>query len=69
MFKQVQGALEEAGVQVYSADLTMMPQTTIPVDDGEARQVLKLIEALEELDDVQNVYANFDIPEEVMASL
>ena len=69
VFKQVQGALEEAGVQVYSADLTMMPQTSIPVDGGEARQVLKLIEALEELDDVQNVYANFDIPEEVMASL
>jgi transcriptional/translational regulatory protein YebC/TACO1 len=69
VFKQVQGALVEAGVQVYSADLTMMPQTTIPVEGGEARQVLKLIEALEELDDVQNVYANFDIPEEVMASL
>ncbi len=69
VFKQVQGALEEAGVQVYSAELTMMPQTSIPVDGGEARQVLKLIEALEELDDVQNVYANFDIPEEVMASL
>ena len=69
VFKQVQGALEAAGVQVYSAELTMMPQTTIPVDGGEARQVLKLIEALEELDDVQNVYANFDIPEEVMASL
>jgi DNA-binding regulatory protein, YebC/PmpR family len=69
VFKQVQQTLEEAGVQVYSADLTMMPQTTIPVDGGEARQVLKLIEALEELEDVQNVYANFDIPEEVMASL
>ena len=47
----------------------MVPTTTIPVDGGEARQVLQLIDALEELDDVQNVYANFDIPEEVMASL
>jgi transcriptional/translational regulatory protein YebC/TACO1 len=47
----------------------MVPQSTIPVDGGEAKQVLNLIEALEELDDVQNVYANFDIPEEVMASL
>ena len=47
----------------------MLPQTTIPVDGGEATQVLRLIEALEDLDDVQNVYANFDIPEEVMASL
>jgi transcriptional/translational regulatory protein YebC/TACO1 len=47
----------------------MVPTTTIPVDGTEARQVLTLIEALEDLDDVQNVYANFDIPEEVMASL
>jgi transcriptional/translational regulatory protein YebC/TACO1 len=39
------------------------------VDGGEAKQVLQLIEALEDLDDVQSVYANFDIPEEVMASL
>ncbi len=69
VFKQVQRALEDAGVHVYSSDLTMMPQTSIPVEGGEARQVLKLIEALEDLDDVQNVYANFDIPEEVMASL
>ena len=68
-FKDVQGALEAAGVPVFSAEISMLPQTSIPVDGGEARQVLNLIEALEELDDVQNVYANFDIPEEVMASL
>ena len=47
----------------------MVPGSTIPVDGSEARQVLNLIEALEDLDDVQNVYANFDIPEDVMASL
>ena len=52
-----------------SAGTSMVPTTTIPVDGSEARQVLTLIEALEDLDDVQNVYANFDIPEEVMASL
>jgi YebC/PmpR family DNA-binding regulatory protein len=68
-FKGVQGALEEAGIAVFSAEVSMVPTTTIPVDGGEARQVLTLIDALEELDDVQNVYANFDIPEEVMASL
>ena len=68
-FKQVRDALEAAGVEVFSAEISMMPQTTIPVDGGEAKQVLNLIEALEDLDDVQNVYANFDIPEEVMASL
>ena len=68
-FTQVRDALETAGVEVFSAEISMMPQTTIPVDGGEAKQVLNLIESLEDLDDVQNVYANFDIPEEVMASL
>ena len=68
-FKDVRDALEAAGVEVFSAEISMVPQSTIPVDGGEAKQVLNLIEALEELDDVQNVYANFDIPEEVMASL
>jgi len=68
-FKQVQTALETAGVPIYSADLSMIPQATIPVDGSEANQVLRLMEALEDLDDVQNVYANFDIPEEVMAAL
>jgi YebC/PmpR family DNA-binding regulatory protein len=62
-------ALKRAGVPVSSAEITMLPQTTVPVEGGEARQVLGLIEALEELDDVQNVYANFDISEELMASL
>jgi YebC/PmpR family DNA-binding regulatory protein len=65
----VGNALREAGTEVFSAELTMLPQSTIPVDGGEARRVLQLIDALEDLEDVQNVYANFDIPEEVMASL
>jgi transcriptional/translational regulatory protein YebC/TACO1 len=47
----------------------MLPQSTVPVEGGQAKQVLALLEALEELDDVQNVYANFDIPEAVMAEL
>ncbi len=68
-FKTVQGALEAAGVAIYTAELSMIPQTAIAIDGSEAAQVLRLVEALEELDDVQNVYANFDIPEEVMASL
>ena len=65
----VRDALRTAGIEVFSAELTMLPQSTIPVDGGEARRVLQLIDALEDLEDVQNVYANFDIPEEVMASL
>ena len=68
-FKAVETALRGAGVPVSSAEISMVPTTTIPVDGGEARHVLQLIDALEELDDVQNVYANFDIPEEVMSSL
>src|SRR5207249_10323492 len=68
-FKAVEGALQRAGVSVESSEISMIPTTTIPVDGGDARHVLQLIDTLEELDDVQNVYANFDIPEEVMASL
>jgi YebC/PmpR family DNA-binding regulatory protein len=67
-FKEVQRALERAGIPVMSAELSMIPAVAVPVTGGEAKQVLQLIEALEDLDDVQNVYANFDIPEEVMAS-
>jgi YebC/PmpR family DNA-binding regulatory protein len=67
--RAVREALEAASVPVSSAELTMMPQTAIPVDGGEAKQVLNLIEALEDLDDVQAVYANFDISEELMSAL
>jgi YebC/PmpR family DNA-binding regulatory protein len=65
----VRDALGAAGIEIFSAELTMLPQSTIPVDGGEARRVLQLIEALDDLEDVQNVYANFDIPDEVMAAL
>jgi YebC/PmpR family DNA-binding regulatory protein len=65
----VRDAIRGAGIEVFSAELTMLPQSTIPADGTEARKVLALIEALEDLEDVQSVYANFDIPEEVMASL
>jgi YebC/PmpR family DNA-binding regulatory protein len=65
----VRDAIGSAGFEIFSAELTMLPQSTIPVDGTEAKKVLQMIEALEDLEDVQNVYANFDIPEEVMASL
>jgi YebC/PmpR family DNA-binding regulatory protein len=68
-FAAVRDAIEAAGIPMLSAELTMLPQSTIPVEGGQAKQVLALLEALEELDDVQNVYANFDIPESVMAEL
>lgn len=68
-FAQVRDAISAAGVPMLSAELTMAPQTTVPVDGSQAKQVLALLEALEDLDDTQNVYANFDIPESVMAEL
>jgi transcriptional/translational regulatory protein YebC/TACO1 len=46
-----------------------MPSTTIAIDEAKANQVLRLVDALEELDDVQNVYGNFDLSEDVLASL
>jgi YebC/PmpR family DNA-binding regulatory protein len=66
-FTAVRDALVAVGVPMVSAELTMEPTMTVPVDGGKAKQVLNLIDGLEELDDVQNVYANFDIPEEVFA--
>jgi YebC/PmpR family DNA-binding regulatory protein len=68
-FTAVRDAIDSAGIPMLSAELTMLPQSTVPVEGGQAKQVLALLEALEELDDVQNVYANFDIPESVMAEL
>ena len=68
-FTAVRDAMEQAGVSMLSAELALVPQSTVPVEGGQARQVLALLEALEELDDVQNVSANFDIPEAVMAEL
>ncbi|HET9723976.1 MAG TPA: YebC/PmpR family DNA-binding transcriptional regulator [Actinomycetota bacterium] len=68
-FVGVRDALEGAGIAMLSAELAMVPQTTVPVEGGQARQVLALLETLEDLDDVQTVSANFDIPEAVMAEL
>ena len=63
----VRKALEDAGVQVASSELTMLPQSGVPVGRDKAESVLRLIEALEDLDDVHAVYSNFDIPEEILA--
>ena len=67
-FRGVRDAIEAAGIPMVSAELTMVPQTMVPVEGTQARTVLNLLEALEDLDDVQAVYGNFDIPEEIMAS-
>jgi YebC/PmpR family DNA-binding regulatory protein len=65
----VRGALEGAGMEVESSDLTQIPTTTLPLEQEDAKKVLGLIDALEELDDVQDVYANFDIPDDVLAAI
>ncbi|PIU45084.1 MAG: YebC/PmpR family DNA-binding transcriptional regulator [Ignavibacteriales bacterium CG07_land_8_20_14_0_80_59_12] len=67
-FEPVKKALEGKGVKVENAGLEMVPQNTVRVEGKEAEQVLKLIESLEDHEDVQHVYANFDIDEKVMAS-
>jgi len=65
----VHTALEEAGLEPGSSELSMVPTTTVEVSsESEAKKVLRLIDALEDHDDVQNVYANFDIPDTVMAA-
>jgi YebC/PmpR family DNA-binding regulatory protein len=66
----VRTALEDAGMTVVSTDLTMLPTTTVELDEtSKAKSVLRVIDALEEHDDVQNVYANFDIPDDVLQAV
>jgi YebC/PmpR family DNA-binding regulatory protein len=65
----VRKTLEERGVPIQSAEVTYVPQSTIRLEGKEAQQVLRLVEGMEELDDVQKVYANFDIPDEVLETL
>jgi YebC/PmpR family DNA-binding regulatory protein len=66
---EVRTVLEGAGISPASAELSMIPQATVPVEGGTARQVLGLIDALDDLEDVQGVHANFDIPDEVLAEV
>lgn len=64
--EKVRRALEEMDVPVASAELSMLPKSTISLDDKQAVQVLRLLDNLEELDDVQRVYSNGDFPDEVL---
>ena len=65
-FHNVHRALEDAGIEMAVSDLTMIPQTTVAVEGKQAEQVLRLMEALEDSDDIQNVYANFDVPDDML---
>jgi len=66
-YEKVKKALDDSGIPQEVAEITMVPQTYVKIEGSkEAGQMLRLMEALEDSDDVQNVYANFDIPDEVM---
>lgn len=65
----VRTALQDAGIDYDSAELSFIPSVTVPLDADGARKVMKLVEALEDSDDVQEVYTNADIPDEVLAEL
>ena len=65
----VKKALAAANIGYDSAEVTMLPQTRVTLGEKEAQQVLRLMDALEDLDDVQQVYANFDIPDQIMEAV
>ena len=65
-FEKVKEALSGAGITPESAEITMIPSSTVKLIGEDAKKVLSLMETLEDNDDVQNVYANFDIPDEFL---
>jgi YebC/PmpR family DNA-binding regulatory protein len=68
-FEKVRDAIVKGGIQPLSAEITKVPKSTVRLQGKPAEQMLRLMEELEEHDDVQHVYANFDIPEEIMAAI
>jgi YebC/PmpR family DNA-binding regulatory protein len=68
-FEQVKKKLEESGLPSSYGEITMVPQSTVRLTGKEAHQMLRLMESLEDSEDVQHVYANFDIPDEEMEQL
>jgi YebC/PmpR family DNA-binding regulatory protein len=68
-FEDVKRAAQDAGLEYSFAEVTMIPQSTVRLLGREAEQMLRLMERLEDSDDIQRVYANFDIPDEVMERL
>lgn len=65
-YENVKRALEKNNIKIESSEITMIPKTTVKVTSEQAKQVLRLVELLEDNDDVQNVYSNFDIPDEIL---
>jgi YebC/PmpR family DNA-binding regulatory protein len=67
-FENVRAAIESKGLKAEEAEIQLVPETTVRVEGKDAEQMLRLMEALEDHEDVQHVYANFDIDEKVLAS-
>lgn len=65
-FDRLRAAVEDSGATILSSELSMIPQTTVKLEGKAAERMLRLMESLEENDDVQKVYANFDIPDEIL---
>ncbi len=68
-FAAVRDAIAAAGIEYEQAELTMIPKNTVKLEENDARKTMKIVDALEDSDDVQEVFANFDIPEDVLESL
>jgi YebC/PmpR family DNA-binding regulatory protein len=68
-FEDIRTALEQHGLTLGLAEITMLPQNTVPIEGKQAEQVVRLMEALDDHDDVRKAYANFDIPDAVLAEL
>lgn len=66
---EVRAAIEAKGIKVLSSRISMIPKTTVELTGEKAISMLKLMEKMEDNDDVQNVYANFDIPDEIMEKM
>ncbi len=68
-FEQVKSALDKKGIKYVMAEISMIPDSNVKLEGKDAEQMLRLMDALEDNDDVQKVYSNFDIPDEVMESI
>ncbi len=65
-FSRVRGALEEAGIEMESAEMAYRPSSRVPIEEAQAGKLMRLIDALEDNDDVGAVHANFDVPADVL---
>jgi len=65
-FFKVKKAIDDAGIKTENAEITLLPKSTVKVEGPDAKKILELVDAIEEHEDVQHVYANFDIPDELI---